>query len=433
MLRASSLFAAASSVPPILSFSFGTLGFLTEERFKNHRAAWSNVYRSGSLVSANVHKHSDRSSRILNEEESGSPKESLPGPVKVLLRTRLKVSISRTSAHNNRNTTRKTEQEGLEASALGLEATEAAISDEPDTFAPQASGDAFARELSTTEPEEDPTSQLHPYPLSSASKSSDPQTTITSPPAQTPLHPSSSFQTHALNEIVLHRGQSPHLTHLTLLLNDRPLTSAIADGLIISTPTGSTAYSLSSGGSIVHPFVKSIVVTPICARSLSFRPLVLPATAKLSVVVKSSTRGGAVDVIVDGVKISKRGLLVEDRVDVVTEGTEEVGGQENEISVRNSDAGGEEGGLGNNAGSQRVDEVGMDGGVETNGFVETSSETADPSTTSAEAGRPPPGPVHPSRGVPCIVQPYGLPSSSDEGWVDGLNGLLKFNYPFGNS
>ena len=78
-------------------------------------------------------------------------------------------------------------------------------------------------------------------------------------------------ESHAVNELLLHRGSSPHLTHLTIMLNGRPLTTAIADGLLISTPTGSTAYSLSSGGSIVHPLVKGIVVNTVCARSLSFR------------------------------------------------------------------------------------------------------------------------------------------------------------------
>ena len=54
-------------------------------------------------------------------------------------------------------------------------------------------------------------------------------------------------------------------------------------GLIISTPTGSTAYSLSTGASLVHPGVPGVVLTPICPHSLSFRPIVLPAAAELKV------------------------------------------------------------------------------------------------------------------------------------------------------
>lgn len=448
ILRASSLFAAASSVPPILSFSFGTLGFLSEEKHKNHKAAWRNVYRSGLPVSANVHEQFGSSSGKTNEEESDSviddeqnitPNESLPGQVKVLLRTRLKVSIARTPEPSNRNTTTWPEQEGLEPSALEPEAKEAVILDEPGTFASQTPGDASTGEIPTTDFEEDSIAQAQPNDLSPASSSSNSQRNddrTPAPASSPPPPPPPFFQTHALNEIVLHRGQSPHLTHLTLLLNDRPLTSAIADGLIISTPTGSTAYSLSSGGSIVHPLVKSIVVTPICARSLSFRPLVLPATAKLSVVVTSSTRGGAVDVIVDGEKISKRGLLVGERVDVVTEGVEAAGGRVSEVGEREggvSERAGEEGVQEEYAGGRRVDEVGMDRSGEFNESIEASSQTVNPSTTSTEAERTLPGAVQPSRGVPCIVQPCARPSSSDEGWVDGLNGLLKFNYPFGNS
>ncbi|KAF6241849.1 hypothetical protein HO173_000561 [Letharia columbiana] len=104
---------------------------------------------------------------------------------------------------------------------------------------------------------------------------------------------------HALNEVILHRGASPHLTHLTISISGRILTSTSADGLIISTPTGSTAYSLSAGGSIVHPLVKGIVITPICARSLSFRPLVLPAEAVVEVTVSGRGKQG-VGVSIDG-------------------------------------------------------------------------------------------------------------------------------------
>ncbi|ORX42136.1 hypothetical protein BCR36DRAFT_166608 [Piromyces finnis] len=92
-------------------------------------------------------------------------------------------------------------------------------------------------------------------------------------------------QIHAMNEVSLHRGRNPSLTSLKCYVDDEFFTNSVADGLIVATPTGSTAYSLSAGGPIVHPSVQSLLLTPICPRSLSFRPALLPpySTIHLSV------------------------------------------------------------------------------------------------------------------------------------------------------
>jgi NADH kinase len=82
-----------------------------------------------------------------------------------------------------------------------------------------------------------------------------------------------------MNEVSLHRGRYPHLTSIECRVDHEYLTECIADGLIVSTPTGSTAYSLSAGGPIVHPSVQSLVMTPICPRSLSFRTVLLPPSS----------------------------------------------------------------------------------------------------------------------------------------------------------
>ncbi|EOA89145.1 uncharacterized protein SETTUDRAFT_127652 [Exserohilum turcica Et28A] len=112
--------------------------------------------------------------------------------------------------------------------------------------------------------------------------------------------------TYALNEVTLHRGSSPHLKIIDVYVNNRFLTEAVADGMIISSPTGSTAYSLSSGGSIVHPLVPAICLTPICPRSLSFRPLVLPAETPVTLRLGEKNRGREVEVSIDGNTITER-------------------------------------------------------------------------------------------------------------------------------
>eukprot|EP01135_Chromosphaera_perkinsii_P005998 Nk52_evm1s378 gene=Nk52_evmTU1s378 len=96
-----------------------------------------------------------------------------------------------------------------------------------------------------------------------------------------------------MNEIVIDRGPSPYLSSLEVYCDGIMLTTVQADGLIIATPTGSTAYSVSAGGSMVHPSVPCILLTPICPHTLSFRPLILPDTVELQVVVPQDSRNTA--------------------------------------------------------------------------------------------------------------------------------------------
>lgn len=92
--------------------------------------------------------------------------------------------------------------------------------------------------------------------------------------------------THALNDIVIERGPVSRLINMSIFSNDSLVTELKADGLIVSTPTGSTAYNLAAGGPITHPEVKGIVITPICPHSFTIRPITLPddqtITIKLS-------------------------------------------------------------------------------------------------------------------------------------------------------
>lgn len=97
----------------------------------------------------------------------------------------------------------------------------------------------------------------------------------------------------ALNEVVIDRGTSPYLAAVDCFCNDEYFTTVQADGLIVATPTGSTAYSLAAGGPLVHPASPAVVLTPICAHSLSFRPMVFPDSAHLRFVVQDDARAPA--------------------------------------------------------------------------------------------------------------------------------------------
>lgn len=108
---------------------------------------------------------------------------------------------------------------------------------------------------------------------------------------------------HALNEISLHRGSNPNLISLDIFVDNEFLTTTTADGIIMSTPTGSTAYSLSSGGPIIHPSIKGIMLTPICPRSLSFRPLILPSNSDVMIKLNQRLRNISVQVQVDGLEM----------------------------------------------------------------------------------------------------------------------------------
>ena len=113
---------------------------------------------------------------------------------------------------------------------------------------------------------------------------------------------------HALNDIVVSRGAG-RLHHIEAHMDNRLLTRVRADGLVIATPTGSTAYSLSAGGPIVSPDMDLFVLSPICPHNLSARPMVLPTDK----VITLSTKGEAV-VTVDGLNL---GSFAEgDRVEV---------------------------------------------------------------------------------------------------------------------
>ncbi len=102
----------------------------------------------------------------------------------------------------------------------------------------------------------------------------------------------------ALNDVVLHKGGFARVVHLSVLVNSELVGAYAADGLIIATPTGSTAYSLSAGGPVVVPSLESIILTPISPHTLAVRPVVLPPDAE--VVVRADDAPEELMVTVDG-------------------------------------------------------------------------------------------------------------------------------------
>lgn len=109
----------------------------------------------------------------------------------------------------------------------------------------------------------------------------------------------------ALNDILFERGEDGHIVSLEIYINNEPLTNVKGDGLIISTSTGSTAYSLSAGGTIIHYDVDCLLLNAKCPHSLSFRALVFPRDIDLKIIVGQDSYPEAW-VVVDGIGKIKR-------------------------------------------------------------------------------------------------------------------------------
>lgn len=199
LLYASSLF--QQSVPPVMAFHLGSLGFLTPFKFNNYQEQVTNV---------------------------------LEGHAALTLRSRLRCIILRRG------------QEKHLPPSSPKEDADSAPANNIDTNAPDS-----------------PTAGKPPTNLL------------------------------VLNEVVIDRGPSPYLSNLDLYLDGKRITSVQGDGLIVSTPTGSTAYAVAAGASMIHPSVPAIMVTPICPHSLSFRPIVVPAGVELKIAVSKDSRNTA--------------------------------------------------------------------------------------------------------------------------------------------
>lgn len=107
-------------------------------------------------------------------------------------------------------------------------------------------------------------------------------------------------QETVLNDVVINRGALARLANIETYIDDHYLTTYRADGLIVATPTGSTAYSVAAGGPILHPEVPGIIMTPICPFTLTNRPLILPDAVRIR--IKLASKSSEIMLTFDGQK-----------------------------------------------------------------------------------------------------------------------------------
>lgn len=193
-------------VPPVLSFSLGSLGFLTKFDFDQYERTLDTALRKGVSVSLRLRFESTVMRSI--EKKAGRPEAAAPSS--------------------------EGEEEGLVQRDL-------------------------VEELIGVEAED-----AHTH------------------------RPDGTFE--ILNEVVVDRGPNPTMSYTELFGDDEHFSSVLADGICVSTPTGSTAYNLAAGGSLCHPENPVMLVTSICAHTLSFRPIILPDTIVLRVGVPYDAR-----------------------------------------------------------------------------------------------------------------------------------------------
>ncbi|XP_034742609.1 NAD kinase b isoform X1 [Etheostoma cragini] len=200
LLYASSLF--QGSVPPVMAFHLGSLGFLTPFKFESYKTEVAKVFEGNAAIT---------------------------------LRSRLKVKVVKDMLQRTGQESYSREPQQLQQEHNGL--------------------------------------LPHGHTNSEAGKV--------------------TLQLQVLNEVVVDRGPSSYLSNVDLYLDGRLITSVQGDGVIVSTPTGSTAYAAAAGASMIHPNVPAIMVTPICPHSLSFRPIVVPAGVELMITLSPDARNTA--------------------------------------------------------------------------------------------------------------------------------------------
>jgi NAD+ kinase len=123
---------------------------------------------------------------------------------------------------------------------------------------------------------------------------------------------------YCLNDVVINKGALARMIQCKILIDEKEVATLRSDGLIISTPTGSTAYSLAAGGPIIQPYIPAIIIAPICPHTLSFRPMVISSSSMIK--IRLLTEGEEVYLTLDG----QRGnpLVKNDEVEIKRSGFE---------------------------------------------------------------------------------------------------------------
>lgn len=120
-------------------------------------------------------------------------------------------------------------------------------------------------------------------------------------------------ESSALNDVVVHKWNGARMLEYETYIDHQFINTTRSDGMIVSTPTGSTGYALSGGGPILHPSLHAIVLVPICPHSMAYRPLVVFADAEIEIIVKDCNQAEA-QVTCDG-QINL-GVQAEDRITI---------------------------------------------------------------------------------------------------------------------
>ena len=362
-LHFNSLFNDSHTIPMLLSFSMGTLGFLTPFNFKDHQTIINQMllaYRRGSAATpytsiedeaaaiAECEAQGDDTYRAEDESEDGQGDDEYVISLCPRMRLLCQVWKKKQREHKELSMAEKLERDKkryeknkYHGFSSDGEDDDTETEDEDDVEEERDLNGRTERSTSDTKREEEMTEReknriasiearqcridrqqslelkIVQRADSSASKhshSSSPHTSH-SPNQQPALHTTKSQAAegqvylaatyHPLNELLLSSSYSRNLTSIDLsLIQDngkhQKVSTVLADALIISTATGSTAYSMSAGGPMVSPNSHCLIVTPVCPHTLSFRPLVLPDSTHLLLAISADSRAKVGRIICDG-------------------------------------------------------------------------------------------------------------------------------------